>query len=230
MRLQWRVEPLAGIQFSTRFGSWPGSLITDRGATIMTELTTQTTYFAQMGRANTGRTLELARARAEELGVRTVLVATTSGDTGVHTARQFPDHDVIVVTCSTGITTPNVQELTLENRSAIEAAGAHILTAQHPLGGVNRAVRRKLNTYQMDEIIAYTLRIFGQGIKVVAEMALMAADAGLVRTDTPVIAIAGSGGGADTAVLLLPTNAQDFFDLQILEIICRPSPSHPAMG
>lgn len=196
----------------------------------MSELTTQTTYFHQSGRANTERTLELARARVEALGVHTVLVATTSGETGVHTARFFQEYDVIVVTCSTGINAPDVQELTLENRTAIEAAGARILTAQHAFGGVNRAVRRKLETYQLDEIIAHTLRIFGQGIKVVAEMALMAADAGLVRTDTPVIAIAGSGGGADTAAVLLPTNAQAFFDLKIVEIICRPSPAHPAMG
>ena len=195
----------------------------------MSELSTRTVYFSRPGRANTDRTLELARARAEALGVSTVLVATTSGETGVRTARHFQDYDVIVVTHSTGFKAPDVQELTPENRAAIEATGARILTAQHAFGGVNRAVRKKLGTYQLDEIIAYTLRLFGEGIKVVAEMALMAADAGLVRTNAPVIAIAGTGRGADTAALLLPTNAQTFFDLKVLEIICRPSPAHPAM-
>jgi hypothetical protein len=137
---------------------------------------------------------------------------------------------VIAVTHSTGFGEPNVQELTSENRTTIEAAGGRVLTCQHALGGVNRAVRKKLDTYQLDEIIAFTLRLFGQGIKVVAEISLMAADAGLVRTDVPVLAIAGSGGGADTAAVMLPTNAQTFFDLRILEIICRPSPEHPAFG
>jgi hypothetical protein len=65
-------------------------------------------------------------------------------------------------------------------------------------------------------------------VKVGAEMALMAADAGLVRTAESVIAIAGTGCGADTAVVIKPTNAQTFFDLQFLEIICMPSPQHPA--
>jgi hypothetical protein len=120
--------------------------------------------------------------------------------------------------------------LTPENRAAIEAAGGRILTCQHALGGVNRAVRKKLNTYQLDEIIAFTLRLFSQGIKVVAEMSLMAADAGLVRTDEPVMAVAGSGRGADTAAVVLPTNAQTFFDLKIVEIVCRPSPQHPALA
>jgi hypothetical protein len=137
---------------------------------------------------------------------------------------------VIAVTHSTGFRGPNTQDLTPENRAAIEAAGGHILTCQHALGGVNRAVRKRLDTYQLDEIIAFTLRVFGQGIKVVAEMSLMAADAGLVRTDAPVMAVAGSGRGADTAAVLLPTNAQTFFDLKIVEIICRPSPQHPAFA
>jgi hypothetical protein len=195
----------------------------------MTELATQTVYFARPGRANTNRVLELVRTRALDLDLRTVLVASTTGDTGVKAVQAFQALEVIVVTHSHGFKAPELQELVTENRKAISAAGAHVLTAQHAFGGVNRAVRKKLATYQLDEIIAYTLRIFGEGMKVVAEMALMAADAGLVRTDTPVIAIAGTGRGADTAAVLLPTNAQTFFDLQILEVICRPSPTHPAL-
>lgn len=194
----------------------------------MAELSTRTTYFDQSGPVNTDRTLELARTRAEELGLSTVLVATTSGATAVRATQVMEGRRVIAVTHSTGFRGPNIQDLTPENRAAIEAAGGHILTCQHALGGVNRAVRKRLDTYQLDEIIAFTLRVFGQGIKVVAEMSLMAADAGLVRTDAPVMAVAGSGRGADTAAVLLPTNAQTFFDLKIVEIICRPSPQHPA--
>ena len=96
------------------------------------------------------------------------------------------------------------------------------MTCQHAFGGVGRAVRKKLGTYELEELIAYTLRLFGEGMKVAVEIALMVADAGLVRTDEPVIAIAGTGKGADTAVVLKPANAQDFFDLQVLEILCKP--------
>jgi hypothetical protein len=194
----------------------------------MTELAAHTVYFERPGPANTARTVQLAGKRAEELGVRTVLVASTSGATGAVAAQHFRDYEVVVVTHSAGFKSPDTQELAPENRAAIEAAGARVLTCQHAFGGVNRAVRKKLNTYQLDEIIAYTLRLFGEGIKVVAEIALMAADAGLVRSDIPVISIAGTGRGADAAAVLLPTNAQTFFDLKIIEIICRPSPFHPA--
>jgi hypothetical protein len=68
----------------------------------------------------------------------------------------------------------------------------------------------------------YTLRIFGEGTKVACEIALMAADAGLVRTDEPVIAVAGTGRGADTALVLRPANAQTSFDMRIMEILCKP--------
>jgi hypothetical protein len=92
----------------------------------------------------------------------------------------------------------------------------------HAFGGVNRAVRIKLNTYQLDEIIAFVLRTLGQGFKVCVEIALMAADAGLVRVGEPCVAVAGTGRGADTAVVLSPTNAQTFFDIRIHEILCKP--------
>ncbi len=193
----------------------------------MLEKSSQCVYFAETGPQNTARALELARTRAEALGVRHALVASTSGSTGVRAAHEMLSMRVIVVTHSTGFQEPDKQELTRENRSAIDAAGAQILTCQHAFGGVGRGVRTKLGTYEIDEIIAFTLRTFCEGIKVAAEMCLMATDAGLLSTSEPVVAIAGTGSGADTAAILLPTNAQTFFDLRFLEIICMPAPGHP---
>ena len=196
----------------------------------MGEWTGQTVYFGKMGRTNTQRTLALAKARAAALGLKTVLVATTNGETGALAAEQFSGFDLVVVSHSTGFGKPDEQELTPENRARIEAAGAVVLTCQHALGGVNRAIRKKLDTYLTDEIIAHTLRIFGEGMKVVFEIAMMAADAGLARTDQPAMVIAGTGRGADTAVVLQPANAQQFFDLKVIEFVCLPSPHHPLAG
>ena len=188
----------------------------------MNDITIQTIYFAQPGIANTERVLQTAKQRADELGTRSIMVATTSGATGVRASVVFQGYNLVLVSHSTGFKAPNMQELTEENRAVIEAHGGRILTTQHALGGVGRAVRRKLQTYELDEIIAYTLRIFGQGMKVACEIALMAADAGLVRVGEPAIAIAGTGQGADTAVVLKPANAQSFFDLQVMEVLCKP--------
>lgn len=188
----------------------------------MSEIVVPTVYFEKPGRENTDRTLEIARDRATQLSLEIVLVATTTGATGARAVEIFREQQVVVVTHSTGFPEPNVQELMPEYRATIEAGGGEVLTCQHAFGGVNRAVRKKMGTYLTDEIIAYTLRTFGQGTKVCLEIALMAADAGLVRVGEPCVAVGGTGRGADTALVLIPANAQTFFDLKVMEILAKP--------
>ena len=173
-------------------------------------------------KADLNTVLDVAKKRAEELGIRSVVVASTKGETGVKAAEMFRGYNVVVVTHSTGFGALDVQELTPENRERILKAGGKILTTTHAFGGLGRAVRRKFSTYQSDEIVANTLRVFGQGTKVAIEIALMAADSGLVSVKEDVISIGGSGGGADTALVLQPANVQDFFDVKVREIICKP--------
>ncbi len=69
----------------------------------------QGVYFETQGRGNTERTLQIAKAEAEELGIRTILVATTSGATGVRAAEELRGFNVVVVTHSTGFKEPNYQ-------------------------------------------------------------------------------------------------------------------------
>lgn len=192
------------------------------------ETTGQTFYFSQPGPINTERTLEIVLNRAAALRIGTILVASTSGTTAVKAATLFKDFTVVAVSHSTGFQRPYHQEFKVENAEILKEKGIRILTTTHAFGGIGRSVRKKFGTYETDEIIAFTLRTFGQGVKVAAEITLMAADAGLVPEGKPVIALAGSGSGADTAAILLPANAQTFFDLKFLEILCMPSPEHPA--
>ena len=70
-------------------------------------------------------------------------------------------------------------------------------------------------------VIADTLRLLGQGTKVAVEVAVMAADAGTL-TGADIISIGGSGSGADAALVLKPAHQNNFFDLRIREIICKP--------
>ena len=181
-------------------------------------------YFTKPGKKNTEGVLAAAAKRARELSIGKVLVATCSGKTALAAAKAFGgDTRIIAVTHVTGFTKPNVQELDDKTRGELEKEGITVLTCQHAFGGVGRGIRKKLGTYQVDEIMAFTLRIFGQGTKVAVEIALMAADAGLVRTDEDVIAIGGTGEGADAALVIKPANAADIFDLKVREIICKPS-------
>jgi len=182
----------------------------------------QSVYFAESGSACTEKTLEIAKKRAEQLGTKTVVVASTSGETGVKAVKTFAKYRVVVVTHAAGAPTPDVQELTPQNRAEILEEGGMILTATHAFGGVGRAVRRRFNTYQVDEIIAHTLKVFGQGTKVACEIVLMAADAGLIRTDEDTISIGGTGSGADTALVIKPAHTHDFFELKVKEVLCKP--------
>jgi uncharacterized protein len=179
-------------------------------------------YFEKPGPQNTRRTLEIAAARAGELGVRSVVVASSSGRTGALAARIFQGKNLVIVSHSTGFMKPDYQELRPSLVRKIETLGGRILTCQHAFGGVNRAVRKKLATYELDEVIAYALRTFGEGAKVAVEISLMAADAGLISTREPCISIGGSGEGADTALVLSPANAQTYFDLRVLEVLAKP--------
>jgi hypothetical protein len=189
---------------------------------MMGERIVQTVYFDKPGPGNTDRTLEIVQSRAEVLGVDKILVASTRGETGLRAVQRLKGFETIVVTHSAGFKEPNDQELTPENRLAIEEGGGRILTSMHAFGGVNRAVRVKLGTYQLDEIIAFVLRTMGQGFKVCVEIALMTADAGFVKAGEPCISVGGWGFGADTAVVLSPSNAQNFFDIRIHEVLCKP--------
>lgn len=195
----------------------------------MKEIKSSIVYFEKYGKENTQRVLELVKQRARDLGISTVIVASTTGYCGSLAVKDLSDMEVIVVSHAAGYAGPNTQELTDENREAIEAGGGKVLTTQHGFAGVNRAIRKKMETYQPNEIIADVLRIFGAGMKVMLEIAMMVADAGLVETGKPVFVIAGTHRGADTAAVIVPENSDNFFDLKVPEIICMPAPEHPLL-
>ena len=179
-------------------------------------------YFDKPGMENTDETFLIAGQRAEELGIKTVLVASTRGETAVKAINALKGLKVIAVTHLAGFREPNTQEFTEENRKKFESKGGIVLTTTHTFSGISRAVREKFNTYLIGDIVASTLRIFGEGMKVVVEIAMMAADGGLVRTDEDIISIAGTGRSADTAVVLTPIISHKFFDLRVKEILCKP--------
>ena len=182
----------------------------------------QTHYFDTAGKHNTDPTLDMVKVWSEKLNINEIVVASTSGETGLKAVEIFGPERVIVVSHSTGFKKEGEQELSDEMRKKIENQGTTVLTCQHALAGVSRAIRYQLHTYEVDEIIANVLRIFGQGMKVAVEIALMAADAGLISTNQDVISVGGTIRGADTAIVLKPSNVCRFFDLAVKGVLCKP--------
>lgn len=157
------------------------------------------------------------------MGIHNIVVASTYGETGVRACEVFKGFNLVVVRHQTGFQSPGSQQMTDETERAILTSGAHILTSGHALSGVERAVRRKRGTIGPLELMADTLRIFGEGTKVCVEITVMAADAGVIPVDKPVVAVAGTNKGADTALVVYPAHSNNFFDLYVSEVIAKPS-------
>jgi hypothetical protein len=189
-------------------------------------------YFDKPGKENTDEVLRIASRRAKELGIKNIVVASTTGATAVKAMDALKGLRVVIVTHSFGFREANTQEFTEENRKLVESKGGTILTAAHAFGGISRSmgqgsIPEAPATYIIGDLVALTLRVFGQGTKVACEIATMATDAGLVRTDEDVIAIAGTGSvaagrGADAAVVIQPAPSHRFFDTQVKEVLCKP--------
>jgi len=188
----------------------------------MSTVERKTLYFTSPGKTNTDALLKFVKDYAKATGVTHIVVASTTGETGVKASEVLKGFNLVVVTHHAGFTEPGAQELTEENRLKILQNGAHILTATHALSSVERAIRKEFGTLQPLELIAHALRRMGEGTKVCVEITLMAADAGLIPMERDIVAVAGSSRGADTALLIKPANASRFFDLRIREVIAKP--------
>lgn len=182
------------------------------------------TYFERTGPENTGECLEIVKNAAAALNSRNIVVASTNGDTGRLFAEGLKDMDtnLVVVTHSHGFKEPNTIELTDDARKAITAAGAVIYTGTMITHSLETSLAKSFSGVYPTLLVAQTLRIFGQGTKVCCEIVMMAADAGLIPEGEEVIAVAGTGYGADTVMVLKAMPSKRFLDLRVLEILAKP--------
>lgn len=179
-------------------------------------------YFEQHGTENTEITLKIAKDEALKRGINTLLVATTYGDTGLKAAQMLRGSQLrlVAVTHNTGFSEPGQQQLKPELKKEIENLGGTVFIGTMVLRNIGTAIRGK-GGYSQEQTIADTLRMFCQGLKVCVEIAAMAADAGLIAQDD-IIAVAGTGRGADTAVIIAPKPSNQLFDMKVREILCKP--------
>lgn len=179
------------------------------------------TWFERPGGHNTDQALRLARRRAEQLGVRRVVVASTHGGTALAAAEVFRGSGVELLAVSLSAAfAPEGWVLAAGERQAVEQAGVRVLTGLHGLAdGVAEGL---LGGATAGTVVADTLRLFSQGTKVAVEIAIMAVEAGLLPPGEEAIAVAGTDGGADTVVVLLPAFARRVRDLRVCEIVCKP--------
>jgi hypothetical protein len=169
--------------------------------------------------------IKAVRQRIKELRIKHVVVASDSGETGIRFWKTLKDLKITLVSVTehAGYGGGDAASLGQKKRGQMEAMGIKVLTCAHALSGLERSIADKFGGVGPTEIIAHTLRRFGsEGLKVAVEVAVMAADSGLVPTNREIIACGGSYPGADAAIVLQAAHMNNFFDIEIREIIAKP--------
>lgn len=156
-------------------------------------------YFEERGKSNTDRTLELACERARAEGIGSIVLASTRGYTAGRALEISADLDLIAV----GIG---------RDSFPVELA--------ERFGKTGKLIFAREVGYSYPSDMQTAFRRFGQGTKVAVEVVVCAVQAGLLEEGSRVIGIGGSGGGADTALVV--DSSWDFADIHVSEVICMP--------
>jgi hypothetical protein len=196
-----------------------------------------TVIFEKPGNEHTEETLRIALEAARERGIDTVVVSTTTGTTGEKAVEIFKGSGIrlVFVTHQSGYRGAGIQLVPAETKKKLEKAGTVVTCTDVLTGGVDVGMGRQRpevsETQQgslpfivppVNVLVANTLRLLSQGVKVCAEVAMMAADCGAVQVGKPVICVAGSHAGADTAMVISPAESNRMRDLRLHEILAKP--------
>ncbi len=174
-------------------------------------------YFKKGGKGCTDDALMIAKEYCETHNTDSIVVASTTGYTAEKAADIFENKNLVIVTHVYGFRKSNSVEFPEDLRKALRDRGVKMITAAHAMGGVNNLADSSIGS-----IIANTLRTFSQGTKVCLEIAAEAADSGHVNTKDEIIAIGGTGRGADTVMVIKPEISRRFFDMEVKKILALP--------
>lgn len=177
---------------------------------------TTITYHDTTGPDNTDRTLRLAVEVALEHEMDTIVVASRSGATAMALMDRIEDTDLrmVVVTPQYGWVDEHDFDRSLIPR--LRQAGHDFYAGTMPFH--TDVFHGCAAPQRMGDV----LRIFSQGVQVCVEVAMMAADGGLLRCDRPCVVVAGTGRGADAALLVTPSSSASLDDFRVHEILCKP--------
>jgi hypothetical protein len=196
------------------------------------------TYWEKPGKENTITTLKIALEAAKERDINIVLISSTTGYTAEKAVELFKDSGLklVVVTHATGYSEKGLQKMPDETRTKLREAGCNVVTCTDVLtGAVSAGIGRQRPAITDPQegrlpwivpppniIVANTLRLFSQGVKVCSEIVMMAVDCNAVPSGKKVVAVAGSHAGADTAMVIEAAESSRIRDLKLHEILCKP--------
>lgn len=183
------------------------------------------TYFDKQGDDYTDELILAVKDKLDLIdGIKHVLIASASGESALKLRQAIDDDDITIINVShnVGFSADNESDISPEMIEKLESVGVKTYQGIHAFSGAARGVTGKYGGFSPLDVVADTLRMFSHGVKVSAEISLMAADAGLIPVGEEIIAIGGRAHGVDTAVILTPVNSKNLFNLEFHEIIAMP--------
>ena len=193
----------------------------------MADLNVEVTYFEKAGPANTENALKIAKKYADQFGIKDIVMASTTGTTAEKSLDIFdPEtYNLMVITHSYYFTgSKNRQEFPEDKLGELKDKGLKFHIGTHAMSGIERGLRIKREAWIFVDLLAKMLGWhFCQGVKVCIEISSTVCDAGLIPDlDREIIAIGGTGRGADTVCLIKPAPTSEFKDLRVKAILAKP--------
>ena len=161
-------------------------------------------YFESGGKQNTEATLQLAKEYAVENNIKKVVVASTTGDTAKAAYELFADTPIKLISVGHGRGAYDDDVISL-----LENKGYSVIFDDDIEAEYDSAIFRKFSRICI-------------GAKVAVQCVQIAANVDLLDDDEEVVSVAGTGRGADTAILILAAKSDRFGDRKIQNILCRP--------
>jgi len=193
----------------------------------MADLKVEVTYFEKGGPDKTEEALSIAKKYSDQLGIKDIILASTTGTTAEKSLDIFDvnEYNVVVITHAYYFTgREKRQEFPEEQIEELRRKGLKIHCGTHAMSGIERGIRIQKEAWQFVDLLAKMLGAhFSQGVKVCIEIASTTCDAGLIPDlDRDIICIAGTGRGADTVCLIKPAPTNEFKKLRVKAILAKP--------
>jgi len=176
----------------------------------------QVLYFKELIPGNTEEVFLLVKERMRALGIKKLVLASTTGDTALKAMKFFAAEKTKLIVIP--------HQFGFRDKNAFPPALVDTLKAGGHEVHFSTMLFNSENLYRSDipSLMADLLRCFSQGVKVCFEIVMMAADAGLVDMEEQVIAIAGTKSGADSALVMQAAGTRHLKKLRVNEILCKP--------
>lgn len=173
-------------------------------------------YFEKTGKENTEALFDVVDGALKELGIRKIVLASTRGYTAQVAMDHYKDQEVQLIIVPHQFGFGPGQRFPKELVKQAQQQGHEVyfgtmLFHQEKMFGVGPA-----------QWVADFLRAFSQGVKVCIEILLMTGNAGLVEIGEEVVVIAGTGNGADTALVMTGATSTTLKTMHVSRILCKP--------